>query len=196
MTRAEDGRVGVIIRLKHGYIYNRPPAHEQSHREQCQEALAFLLRSGYYVSYYNREIQDSNLEPLKATKANLDAFKETEMYNDLQAIIQHITYVCSNVAFSEEEYYLIIANNQHTIEQLDKAVHHFSLTLQGSLYLECKQLDNEELMKFPMMLFGLQFINNDQLLQDKYSDLKVNCVVIEHITYDTEQTNLNDDDLI
>lgn len=171
-----NGYVATVVRLQHGYVYDRPERHTEMHRECIKNAIAFLNRKGYWFRYYNREVKETNLEPLYKTERLLEQDKGTDFYNLETDIINHVKKLCTSIASTELELYMIIAPDIYTIQDIDIATEEFMSHLKGSLFTFSKRLDTDELYKFMCDYYDLQSIDVDKILKQKYRDTTINVV--------------------
>lgn len=187
-----NGMQAVVVQLTHGYLLDRPADQEQLHRQAVNAAVGNLAKQGYKFMYLNREVKDSNLEPLMRTEHNLYQFKDTSVYETASEIIRHTFAVCDKIANTESEYYVIYADNMDSIKKLDHAAKEFIDTLHGGIYVKMEILDDAHIWKFIADLYGISYINTAALLSQKFEDNQLPLVKIVDVmrTEDKEATPL------
>ena len=171
-----NGMKGVLICLSHGYLLDRPPDQEEIHREAVKTALGTITKQGFSFIYFNREVQDSNLGPLELTERRLTQFQNLSFYETANAIIKHTYNVCSSIANTEQEYYLLLANNLETIRKLDHAAKEFMNALHGGIYVKMEVLDTVRIWQFISEQFGTSLIDPSALLTKKFEGTNVQMV--------------------
>lgn len=194
-----NGRVGTVVDVQHGYIFDRPTNHPDLHRATIRKAMGDLENRGYLVNYYNREVKDSNLEPLYKTERLLQHERGSSVYNLGMDILNHTKAVCRNIATIEHEYFLIIAPDMYTIQSIDQAAEEFVNNLKGGLYNFIKRLSGLEILEWFCMLYGVKFIDTAKLLSNKFKYEEMRLVtVLETIHSDQTvtpgSTNRNGED--
>ena len=182
-----NGSLGVVICLTHGYLLVRAPNQEQIHRDLVKHALGNLAKQGYRFLYYNREVKDSNLGPLGVTEHNLYRYKDTNIYDAANKIIKHTYKVCQSIANTEQEYYVILADQMDAIKKLDHVAKEFLDALHGGIYVKAEVLDNQAIWDFISSLFGISYIDTSALLSKKFAEQKVQLVSVIDVT--RTQTN-------
>lgn len=173
-----SGREAVIVQLTHGYLVDRPPDQETVHRQAINNALGILSKQGFSHIYLNREVQDGNLEPLKETQRRMTAYRGSQLYDVGNKIIRHTCAVCSNVANTELEYYVILADTMDTIKRLDIAAQNFMSALQDTAYVHIDILSDEQIWKLICDLYGLKFIDRSRLLNKMFVDNKLEFITL------------------
>lgn len=164
-----SGREAVVVRLTHGYLLDRPADQEQVHRQAINTAISNLSKQGYSHIYLNREVRDANLAPLQETQRHMTKYRGTALYDLGNQIIRHTSAVCANVANTEQEYYVILADSITTIKNLDIAAKEFINALQDSVYVRMDILSDSEIWEFICSLYGLKFIDKSRLLNRMFS---------------------------
>ena len=173
-----NGTQGILVRLAHGYLLDRPPDQEKMHRELVNLALGNLAKQGYRFIYFNREVRDSNLDPLRVTERNLFKYKDTTIYGPASKIIQHTYKICQTIANTEQEYYLILADNMDAMRKLDYVAKEFIRNLHGGIYVKLDILKDEEIWDFIADLYGISYIDTSALLSKKFEDIDVQLVQV------------------
>ena len=163
-----SGREAIIIRLTHGYMLDRPVDQEQVHRDSINTAIGTLCKQGYKFIYFNRETKDPNLGPLAATQRKMTKYKGTHFYETANKIIQHTYAVCSDIANTEQEYYVIFADTMDQINKLDHVADEFIHNLENGVYVKIDILNDEEIWEFFCSLYGLKFIDKSRLLNKMF----------------------------
>ena len=184
-----NGMQAVIIQLTHGYLLDRPADQQKIHRETINTALGNLTKQGYKFMYLNREVKDSNLEPLMKTEHNLYQFKDTPIYATANEIIRHTFAVCDTIANTEFEYYVIYADNMDNIKKLDHAAKEFIDTLHGGIYVKMEVLDDSHIWGFIADLYGISYINTAALLSQKFEDNQLPLVKIVDVMRSDDNTS-------
>lgn len=178
-----NGTQGVIVSLSHGYLLDRPSNQAELHREAIKRALGNLTKQGYSFVYFNREVQDSNLESLEETERRLSAFKGQDVYNVANDIIRYTYKVCRSVANTEQEFYLILAGDMSTIDRLSHATKEFLDSLRGSIYIRMDVLADDEIWKFISDQFGTSYIDPASLLTRKFEHNDAQFVFVEEVVH-------------
>lgn len=184
-----SGWVGTIVDVQHGYIFDRPENHPELHRAVIRKAIGDLEHRGYHVNYFNREVKDSNLEPLLKTEKLLQQERGSSVYNLGMDILNHTKSVCRNIATTEHEYFLIIAPDMYTIQNLDLATEEFINNLHGGLYNFITRLSGLAILDWFCSIYGVKFIDTTKLLSNrfKYEDMRL-ITVLETIHDDSTVT--------
>ncbi len=186
-----NGMQAVVIQLTHGYLLDRPADQEQIHRDAVNIAIGNMAKQGYKFVYLNRESKESNLEPLMKTEHQLYQYRNSSIYETASKIIQHTFNMCSSIANTEQEYYVIFADNMDTIKKLDHAAAEFLNALHGGIYVQKKVLNDEEVWAFIADLYGVSYINTAALLSQKFENNQLPLVrIIDVVRTDdyTEET--------
>lgn len=165
-----NGMQAVVIQLTHGYLLDRPPDQEQTHRDAVNIAIGNIAKQGYKFVYLNRESKESNLEPLMRTEHQLYQYKNSSIYETASKIIQHTFNMCSSIANTEQEYYVIFADTMDTVKKLDHAAAEFLNALHGGIYVQKKVLSDDEIWAFIADLYGVSYINTAALLSQKFEN--------------------------
>lgn len=186
-----NGMQAVIVQLTHGYLLDRPADQEQVHREAVKTALGNLTKQGYKFMYLNREVKDSNLEPLMKTEHNLYQYRDTSIYETASKIIRHTFDVCDRIANTEQEYYVIFADTMDTIKKLDHAAKGFLDNLHGGIYVKMQILNDDEIWEFIAQLYGISYINTAELLSQKFEDNQLPLVKIVDVIRDNDDRELS-----
>ena len=173
-----DGTEAVIVKLTHGYLLDRPPNQEDIHRENIKAAIGALTKQGFSFIYFNREVKDSNLEPLRDTESKLAEYKGEPFYAIANEIIRHTQNTCSAVANTEQEYYLILADTFETIKKLDYAADDFLNALHGGIYANLDILDDNEIWKFIASQYGLGTLDSQTIMSKKFESAQRDLVWI------------------
>lgn len=182
-----NGMQALVVQLTHGYLLDRPADQEQIHRDAVKAALGNLTKQGYKFIYLNREVKDSNLEPLMRTEHNLYQFKDTSIYETASKIIRHTFDVCDRIANTEQEYYVIFADSMDTVKRLDHTAKEFLDYLRGGIYVKMKVLDDAEIWEFIAQLYGISYINTAELLSQKFEDNQLPLVKIVDVMRDDDE---------
>lgn len=173
-----NGMQGLVVCLTHGYLLDRPEDQEEIHRDAVMNALGILAKQGFSFLYFNREVQDSNLGPLRASERRLAAFQGLPFYQYANSIIKHTYKVCTSIANTEQEYYLILAVDMDTTRRLEYAAKEFINALHGGIYVKMEILDTPRIWQFVSEQFGVSFIDPSTLLSKKFEDFNVQMVEI------------------
>lgn len=181
-----NGMQAVIIKLTHGYLLDRPADQEEVHRESINAALGNLTKQGFKFIYLNREVKDSNLEPLMQTERQLFKYKDTPIYKTASQIIKHTFDVCDKIANTEQEFYVIYADNMETIRHLDHAAKEFLNILHGGIYVQMSILTDAEIWQFIADVYGISYINTSELLLQKFQDNQLQMVRILDVKRDDD----------
>lgn len=182
-----NGSQGLVICLTHGYLLDRAPNQEQVHRDLVKNAIGNLTKQGYRFLYYNREVKDSNLGPLGVTEHNLYKYKGTSIYETANKMIKHTYRACQAIANTEQEFYVILADQMDTIKKLDHVAKEFLNALQGGIYVKSWIMNDEEIWDFISSLFGISYIDTSALLTKKFAEHQVQLVSV--IDVEREQVN-------
>lgn len=189
-----NGMQAVVIRLTHGYLLDRPADQEEVHRESINAALGNLTKQGFKFIYLNREVKDSNLEPLMQTERQLYKYRDTNIYETASKIIKHTFDVCDQIANTEQEFYVIYADNMETIKNLDHAAKEFLNFLHGGIYVQMSVLTDIEIWQFIADIYGISYINTSELLLQKFQDNQLQMVRILDVRRD-DDTPMSDTSL-
>lgn len=181
-----SGMEAVVIRLTHGYLLDRPPDQEKIHREIINTALGNLCKQGFKHIYFNREVKDPNLEPLRETQRYMIKYKDTEFYKTANHIVQHTLRVCETVANTEQEFYVIFADGMDLINRLDYAAEEFIHNLEGGVYANVEKLEDDAIWEFICSLYGLKFIDKSRLLNKMFEDNSLQLVQILEVNRASE----------
>lgn len=173
-----SGKEAVVVRLVHGYLLDRPSNQEQIHREVLNNALGVLSKQGYSHIYFNREVRDPNLEPLRETQQKIIKYKDAPVFELANRILQHTFNVCEYTANTEQEYYVIFADNMDSIKKLDHAANEFINALRSGVYVRMNILSDSEIWDFICSLYGLKFIDKSKLLNKMFGDNNIQLVQI------------------
>lgn len=182
-----NGMQGLVVCLTHGYLLDRPEDQEEVHRSSVMSALGSLTKQGFSFLYFNREVQDSNLEPLRVSERRLPAFKGLPFYHYANDIIKHTYKVCSSIANTEQEYYLILAGDMDTTRRLDYVAKEFINALHGGIYVKMEVLDTPHIWQFISEQFGVSFIDPSTLLSKKFEDSNIQMVEILEVVRTEQQ---------
>lgn len=182
-----NGMQAVVIQLTHGYLLDRPADQEQTHRDAIKTALGNLTKQGFKFMYLNREVKDSNLEPLMKTEHDLYQYKDTSVYNVANQIIRHTFVVCDRIANTEQEYYVIFADTMDTVKRLDHAAREFIDNLHGGIYVKMQILADDAIWEFIANMYGISYINTAELLSQKFEDNQLPLVKIIDVVRDTDE---------
>lgn len=188
-----NGYVAAIVQFKHGYIYDRPEMHVDIHRHSIQTAIGTLARKGYWIRYYNREVKDSNLEPLYLTKKGIAKESGTNAYNLITDILNHVERVCADIGTIEEETCVIIAPDMHTIQGLDIAVEEMIASTRSGLFTFAQRLNVDQIYEFICSLYGVSSIDSDSLLSKKFSDFKLQVVTELEVIRNSEEESYSNE---
>ncbi len=186
-----NGYVARVVQFKHGYVYDRPSMHEDIHRKSVQNAIASLARKGYIFKFYNREVKDSNLEPLYVTKQRISGEAGSPQFNLITDILNHTERVCSDIATIEVETFVIIAPDMYTIQGLDLATEEMIAATRSGLYSFAHKLSTNEIYDFICSLYEISSIDSDGILSRKFRNSKLE-VVRELEVYRTEEVETVD----
>lgn len=173
-----SGREAVIVRLVHGYLLDRPSNQEQLHREAINNALSVLSKQGYSHIYFNREVRDPNLDPLRETQKKMFKYKNEPVFDLANQVLKHTFSLCQYTANTEQEYYVIFADSMDAIKKLDHVANEFINVLRGGTYVHANILADEEIWDFICSLYGLKFIDKSKLLSKMFSNNNVQMVQI------------------
>lgn len=185
-----NGMQAVVIQLTHGYLLDRPADQEQIHRNAINTAIGNLAKQGYKFIYLNRESKESNLEPLMATEHRLYQYRNSSIYETASKIIQHTFNICSSIANTEQEYYVIFADTMDTVKKLDHAAAKFLNALNGGIYVQKKVLNDDEVWAFIAELYGISYINTAALLSQKFENDQLPLVRILDVVRTEEEDDL------
>ncbi len=180
-----NGYVARVVQFRHGYVYDRPSMHEEIHRKSIQNAIASLARKGYTFKFYNREVKDSNLDPLYITKQRISREAGSYQFNLITDILNHTERVCSDIATIEVETFVIIASDMYTIQGLDLATEEMIAATRSGLYSFAKKLSTNEIYDFICSLYEISSIDSNSILSRKFRNSKLE-VVRELEVYRTE----------
>lgn len=178
-----SGMEAVIIRLTHGYLLDRPANQEEMHRAAINNAIGALSKQGYKHIYFNRETKDPNLGPLHETQRKMVKYRDTEFYATATKIIQHTYNICSDIANTEQEYYVIFADTMDQINKLDHVAKEFMHNLESGVYVRVEMLSDEEIWKFFCDLYGLKFIDKARLLNRMFESNKLQLIDIIEVNH-------------
>lgn len=171
-----NGYVAAVVQFKHGYIYDRPDMHKDIHRKTVQQAIGSIARRGYHFKYYNREVKDSNLEPLYKTKDMIAKEAGSRPFNLITDILNHVERVCTDIGTIEVETYVVIATDMYTIQGLDLAIEEMIAATRNGLFTFAERLDNDEIYNFICSLYDITSIDSDHILSRKFKNSNLQVV--------------------
>lgn len=171
-----NGYVAAVVQFKHGYIYDRPDMHKDIHRKTVQQAIGAIARRGYMFKYYNREVRDSNLEPLYHTKDLIAKEAGSRPFNLITDILNHVERVCTDIGTIEVETYVVIATDMYTIQGLDLAVEEMIAATRNGLFTFAERLDDDGIYNFICSLYDITSIDSDKILSRKFRDSNLQVV--------------------
>lgn len=184
-----SGMEAVVIRLTHGYLLDRPANQEELHRNAINNAIGALSKQGYKHIYFNRETKDPNLEPLHETQRKMIKYRDTDFYHIATKIIQHTYNICSDIANTEQEYYVIFADTMDQINKLDHVAKEFIHNLEGGVYVRVEMLEDEDIWKFFCDLYGLKFIDKARLLNRMFENNNLQLIDIVEVNHKSFSSN-------
>lgn len=178
-----DGRIGTIIGMERGYKYGRPAGFEKVHYDCVTRFLREFLKNGYSIKYYNRSVNDANLDPLNDIERSIARMKGTGVYTIESAVIRHYRAITTTLADSEKEYYLITCRDINRINNLDQVCADAMSILGDSMYIGIHRLNEHELYGFIQDYYGLKYINVAGLIRDVFKRNNKRLVAIQEIIY-------------
>lgn len=143
-----DGRVGMLVYMKHGFVYGRPPQHRLTHYHGVTQFMGELSLKGYELRQFNLQVVDPNTDGLDKLQAGMARIRNTPLYNYQKAVYNHVRDVCQKVSTVEHEYYLVIGNTMAHILNIDADVRAAMGYLQGTLMTGIHTATNAEVYEF------------------------------------------------
>ncbi|MEG2376900.1 MAG: hypothetical protein RSC43_00930 [Clostridia bacterium] len=183
-----NGYVASVVQLEHGYVYDRPEMHSDIHRECIQRAVGSLTKKGYWFRYYNREIKETNLQPIYKTEKLIENDRGSTFYALETDILNHIKSISGMIATTELETYLIIAPDMYTMQAIDAATEEFLTNMKGGLFTFMNRLTTDEIYTFICKFYDLQSIDVNKIMRQKYRYTAIDVLHVKNIIYDDSYT--------
>ena len=159
-----DGRMGMLVFMKHGYVYGRPPQHKATHFNGLTQFIGELSLKGYEIRHFNLAVVDANTEGLDSLQIGMASMRTTPLYAYQSAVYDYVREVCKQVSTVEHEYYLVLGNTMNHILNLETDVTTAMTHLQGTLMTNVHIATPKEIYEFIQKYYNITYTDVRKLM--------------------------------
>lgn len=178
-----DGRCSMLVAVKQGYTKGRQPDFDQIHFDRLTNFYRHLILGGFKIKYYNRQVSDANIEPLQDTEQLVSRNRNTGIYQIEMQIIKFLRQLTEDVSDTEYTYMMISCDNVDMLEDMRMRIAQALEYLNDSLYTDIKLCKERDIYFFIQEIFGLSYINVQQMIKNIFKKESRQLIKIDEIIY-------------